>query len=859
MKRFVATAVRDALLGLALGALTALVLRLGEDLLPTQIDPSKNRALDVFGAPQIRLIAVVVIASLLVFWAGQIAGFLVRLARSWTVGLITGICQAWFLLSLFFFLRQGQWGGKAHLLFGSVGLLAIASSLLMFRQRSSSTVDHSIVIPAPVSISDETLFSRRVEFDLPIDKWDEDRLNRGRLVQSVATLILQDKAPVIAIVGPFGEGKTSALNLLGRSLDSRKDLTIVVRFSSWLPGGEGTLAYSLFGTISERVESRYLVPGLSGELRRFARLLAGAVPKVGGSLGSFFEEPSQVDLIHKLTRVLRILPIRVVVLIDEVDRMDSKELHLLLKAIRGVADLPNVTYVCAFDRKAVLRLISQGDTPYGRSYLEKFFPMQVPLPRIDQELLGTFFDQKLEGVIKTFNLLPNERDRKKFGEAVQEVWHTVIKRYLSNFRRMTLFFNALHSSLGPVSAEINLYDMMILQLVKMMSEDTHEFIYDNGPLFYEPSWRIASWMERLSVDEKAESAIRDKRLKEFFDSLDQGTRAWVTELLATIFPTVNHCLRGDRFSWRSQSAESAEEQHRIYHPDYFPRYFIYQVPSGMFGVAEMATFIESMNALQDVEQCVTLFRKQLGDLAANPWRRWDFLRSMVTEADHLGAVQREGVINGVVEISDSLEYDFFGVSDWGRARALVFVAAKAFTGTPKIESVLGDAIRRATSDAFAVDLLAFCTGNRPQNKIITDWRDVSEDALKSAFDERMRGQYTVGSQQQVQYNPKELRPFHVWASLSDESRRRVADFFRDRFDRYALEQGRFLGWALPHGEIYDGDPLTAVGRLFPVDELFESARTQPSGFWAVSDKESVERFLDLVRKRRGEQQVGEQG
>ena len=78
---------------------------------------------------------------------------------------------------------------------------------------------------------------REVVFDLPIQDWSEDRLNRGPLIQSIAELVLRDNAPVVAVIGGFGEGKTSALNLLAASLECRPDV-LVVQFSSWLPGDE---------------------------------------------------------------------------------------------------------------------------------------------------------------------------------------------------------------------------------------------------------------------------------------------------------------------------------------------------------------------------------------------------------------------------------------------------------------------------------------------------------------------------------------------------------------------------------------------------------------------------------------------
>ena len=56
------------------------------------------------------------------------------------------------------------------------------------------------------------------------------------------------------------------------------------------------------------------------------------------------DEISQTEQLSSLKALLERLPVKIVVLVGEVNRMDAEELHLLLKAIRGVVDLPNITY-----------------------------------------------------------------------------------------------------------------------------------------------------------------------------------------------------------------------------------------------------------------------------------------------------------------------------------------------------------------------------------------------------------------------------------------------------------------------------------------------------------------------------------
>jgi hypothetical protein len=536
--------------------------------------------------------------------------------------------------------------------------------------------------------------------------------------------------------------------------------------------------------------------------------------------------------------------------VDELDRMNREELMMLLKAIRGVVDLPNLTYVCAFDKKALARLVNENDPDYGALYLQKFFPVQSALPRIDRELIGILFDRHVEALCKSLGLLSGEKEKKAFSEAISRLWYDSIRPAVGNFRRMALFFNSLRMSLADIAAEVNLFDMLILQVVRMLSEETFEFIYDNGRLFYEPSWNIRNWEERLSVDDKEETNIRSKRFQEFFPSLSAAVRVQVEPLLGALFPSVRKWSGGNRF-WKGATDEGqADREKRICHPDYFPCYFVQQVPDGRFGEEEMSKFVVALNAESSLARLGERFEEMMVKLSKNPWKRLDFLRNLVFAAEGLGDPQCESLVLAVAAVSDSLERDILGMGEWGRARALLLVAAKHFSGTSKLQELLVAAITGATSDLFAAEILSFSSSAREQNKIITDWTNVSIEALRGAFAERMRGRYEPGSALDFPYKRLEgTQPFFVWANIGADQQTWIADFFRHRFQRAPAEQGNFVGWLLPKGSVYTGDPLDAVNKLFPVHELYESLKQVPIETWHEMDRVPVERFIEMMEAR----------
>lgn len=61
---------------------------------------------------------------------------------------------------------------------------------------------------------------------------------------------------------------------------------------------------------------------------------------------------------------------RIIVLIDDIDRLRREEVRELVKLVRLTGDFPNIVYVLAFDRKRV-ELALGDDDETGRAYLEK--------------------------------------------------------------------------------------------------------------------------------------------------------------------------------------------------------------------------------------------------------------------------------------------------------------------------------------------------------------------------------------------------------------------------------------------------------------------------------------------------------
>ena len=92
-----------------------------------------------------------------------------------------------------------------------------------------------------------------------------------------------------------------------------------------------------------------------------------------------------------MKQLLEEFPQRIVVLLDEIDRMRRKELLTLMKVIRGTGAVPNLSFVCAFDREQVEKTVCRKYDAESHEYFEKFFPHAVDLPAASDSALKTDF------------------------------------------------------------------------------------------------------------------------------------------------------------------------------------------------------------------------------------------------------------------------------------------------------------------------------------------------------------------------------------------------------------------------------------------------------------------------------------
>jgi predicted KAP-like P-loop ATPase len=276
---------------------------------------------------------------------------------------------------------------------------------------------------------------RVVESDLPVGERGEDLLGRQEIVEGLVSTILLEQPTIIALTGGYGDGKTSLLNLTVGELRKLRDddLPIIVRFSPWLAGESNSLVLSLLNSIVAEIKRRFVVPGLGRDALRYARTLLGVIPKVE-RLRDFIVEPSQEQQINALTEHISRIHCRVLVVMDDLDRMGAEELETVFKILRGSDKLSNITFLCSFDKAEVASILrsSRPQQDTGK-FIEKFFQVQFALPKLDSEQRLELFSGRIVDILTRYHLTDDA-----FAKRLGKIWEAGAGLYFENLRRIKL-------------------------------------------------------------------------------------------------------------------------------------------------------------------------------------------------------------------------------------------------------------------------------------------------------------------------------------------------------------------------------------------------------------------------------------
>ena len=332
----------------------------------------------------------------------------------------------------------------------------------------------------------------KISADAPIQNPKDDVLNRARVAESFTEQLLSldvSEGLVVGILGPWGSGKTSFVNLARPHLE-RAGITIL-DFNPWMFSGTAQLVEFFFAELSAQLKGRDCrrFDELGKSLESYGEIFSGMgwLPVVGPWIDRIrLVAKPLAKLIKrrkegvagrkiKVEKALADLSKPLVVVIDDIDRLTTSEIRDVFKLVRLTANFPNVIYITAFDRSRVEDALSENGIR-GRDYLEKILQLGFDLPAVPPRRLDDQIFQAIDDVLsETRDVVRFDKDR------WPDVFVEVIRPLLRNMRDVRRYANAIHGTVRDFKDRIALVDVLALEAVRVFCPDLFHALHRSIP------------------------------------------------------------------------------------------------------------------------------------------------------------------------------------------------------------------------------------------------------------------------------------------------------------------------------------------------------------------------------------------
>ena len=365
----------------------------------------------------------------------------------------------------------------------------------------------------------------------------------------------------------------------------KKDGLNLVEFNPWLVNNDEALLREFFKTImtdaDEVVRDAFKK---YGSLAIFASktIINAVAPRFGSALAKGIKwaqkaledsRASLSELKQKASDAIVQSKRHLIVMIDDVDRLDKEELHTVLRLVRQVADFKNCIYIVAMDVDMVSKSIGDfygnGSHQDGRKFIDKIVQVPITLPKISHHKMRELVNEELSLTLQEV----------AYAEQIEDIT-TVVLPYISTYRDLKRYCNQLSFVLPHMKGEVNIQDLCALEAIKLVNVQAYKRIHER-----EDALRHIVGTASLLNEDKG----REEAAKNYDDAKLFVTEGMEGQLKDVVLNTLDFL-----FNNGSVFGQEDIDKKRLDTDVYFQKYFTQLVPGNLIPDRELDAFKEKV-------------------------------------------------------------------------------------------------------------------------------------------------------------------------------------------------------------------------------------------------------------------------
>ena len=251
--------------------------------------------------------------------------------------------------------------------------------------------------------------------DRPIETGEQDLLGRASFSEQLGKAIYEYNGKdglVIGLFGKWGTGKTSVINMAVNEItELAKDdenKPIIMKFAPWNYSDKDNLISMFFQSLKNKInvqDNEELKNKVGKALSDYAGAFdaLSLVPVIGSGVAAILKtlaqakgaelmECADLDMTRRILEDALIqAEKKIIIVIDDIDRLANSQIRDVFQLVKQVADFPNVIYLLAMDREVVRRALTDVHNIDGNEYLEKIIQVPFELPELKKSKLHNIF------------------------------------------------------------------------------------------------------------------------------------------------------------------------------------------------------------------------------------------------------------------------------------------------------------------------------------------------------------------------------------------------------------------------------------------------------------------------------------
>ena len=426
--------------------------------------------------------------------------------------------------------------------------------------------------------------------DKPIKSSEQDLLGRITFSKQLGEAIYKYDGKdglVIGVFGKWGTGKTSILNMVVNEInylsESDDERPIIVNFSPWNYTDKDNLISIFFDDLRKKIKfnsnnekMKQIVKAIdqySGVLnllsytsvvinQNWIMMLKYPLKYFYQYIrGKILEDTNLAKAKTNLEKVLVKSNQKIIVIIDDIDRLTDTQIRDIFQLVKQVGNFPNIIYILSMDRDVVCRALESVHNIDGADYLEKIVQIPFEIPALLKPRLRELFLIKLEKAVKAIS------DNPKIDQSYwSEVVTNCIEPYIETLRDVNRVINTFQFRYKILYEETAFEDMVALTTIEVLEPQLYQWIGRNKDLLCSTYSHSFSGLYRNKSDYRTSIC---EELKKLGINTDIGIK-----FLSTLFPVFANDIDECDYKY---TESNIRETMRVAQEERFDSYFMFDL------------------------------------------------------------------------------------------------------------------------------------------------------------------------------------------------------------------------------------------------------------------------------------------